>query len=733
MKSKFVNFHHSTNIVKAKQAVSVTQAVVVGLNQCNDDNVVWLEMDDDSQISHLRQILLSLDASSFQKTQLIIEHNTSSPNSLPQPKAKTSASRTASVDNKAQNPSINKQYVTRQSNSFAQRFTEALHSSVKSEKMASFNSLVQNSMESSSVSKHEFEYNRDVLNIITLLDTGGQPEYIHLLPTVNIHPMVNFVVHDLSRSLEDQVLVEFSKHGKHIFEPYHLKYSNMDMIKFLMSSINDSLERSSQIPELVTIPGKKNNSSYLCCIGTHADKVGPSIIQGIDSQLTAMVDNLDCKASVWQNENSGILFPVDNTTAGNDTKEDPMANYIRNTIDKLATDKDIYEVPITWMLFELEIHSNSDKAYISFNDCCDIAKQTNLMSNIEEVKNALKYHHLLGVLLYYPDVPGLCNYVIIHHQWLFDKISSIVYFALKYSCDKHATNNLKYHGLLTKELLQKLDYNEELKEEYFIALLVGMKIIAPIQRKGSDSEDYFIPYILPAYTIQSYCDDILSQYGLLQGEPFLIQFVSNLLPRGFFCCLVVQVLQQLPKGWNHLIAQKDTHHTFSNFITLKIRGAYFLSLLDKFSYLEIQIRHQKQKNYQQFPVHFEVQHIITEAIESICEQLNYDYGRIQFGFHCKCGKTDEAHIAVITKLTPPFGYYAMCRHGSMNDTKLMHEHIVWLIQVIVTNPSICTRSYVYYIITQTYYFIQEAEQIDSPNCYVHSNEAVQSSDSGRLK
>ena len=49
-----------------------------------------------------------------------------------------------------------------------------------------------------------------VLNIITLLDTGGQPEYIHLLPTININPTVTFVIHNLTKSLDDQVSVEYS-------------------------------------------------------------------------------------------------------------------------------------------------------------------------------------------------------------------------------------------------------------------------------------------------------------------------------------------------------------------------------------------------------------------------------------------------------------------------------------------------------------------------------------------
>ena len=685
MKSKFVDFHHSTNIVQAKHTISVKQAVVAGSNQCDDHNVVWLEMDDDSQLSHLRQILLSLDSSSLQKTQTIREQKMPSTTPLPQQKAMAYVSPTASVENKAQKLSIKKQYVTHESRSITQWVTGLLQSQdpVKSDKMASFDSLVQNSMESNIVFKHDFMYNRDVLNIITLLDTGGQPEYIHLLPTVNIHPMVNFVVHDLSKSLEDQVLVEFSENGKHVFEPYHLKYSNLDMIKFLMSSINDSLERSSsQVPQLVTIVGK-NNNSYLCCVGTHADKVGLHIIQQIDAELTAVVEKLDCKAAVWENTEGGVLFAVDNTTAGDDNKEDPLANLIRSKIDTLAADKDIYELPITWMLFELEIQQvccNKHKAYISFEDCCTIAQQINLISSIEEIRSALIYHHLLGVLLYYPDVPGLCNYIIVDHQWLFDRISSIVCFTFKHTSNKVAKNNLKYNGILTKELIQELHWQEELKEEYFIDLLVEMKIIAPIKREGSTESDYFIPFILPTYTIQSQSSDILSKYGCLQGEPLLIQFISNFLPRGFFCCLVVQILQQLPDSWGHLYTQKDVRHTYSNLITFQFQSAYSLSLMDKLSYLEVQIRHEESDYYHRFPVHIQVQEFLISALEVVCEKLTFHSGRLRYGFHCACGEYSDEHIAVPTRATPPFDY-ASCRHGSTTSTKLKEGHTIWLGEV----------------------------------------------------
>ena len=682
MKSKFVNLHHSTNIVQAKHAVSVKKAVVLGSSKSDDKSIIWLEIDDDSQISQLRQILFALNVSSPPKVEL--NKKPSSVSQSPQP-----SNITLPNTSNTQEVSCIKQceVETQQNISVARRVTKMFQrvakKSVKTEMLTSFNTLVEDGFESTKPEQNLIEFG-EILNIVTLLDTGGQPEYIHLLPTVNVHPMVTFVVHDLSKHLENQVLVEFSEHGKLIFEPYHLKYSNFDMIKFLMSSINDSLERtSSQVPQLVTIPGK-NNQSYICCVGTHADQVDYNVIQNTDSQLTAMVEKLDCKAAVWLNKDDGVLFPVDNTTAGDNFNEDPIANLVRNKIDSLAAHKDVYELPITWMLFELELRqlcSNDDRAYISVQECAFIATTSGLIADEDEVRSALTYHHLLGVLLYYPEVDGLCDYVIVDHQWLFDRISSIVCFTFKHSnSNLHAKNMLKHQGILTKELLQELDWKEELKEQYFIALLVEMKIVAPIKREDGDGENYFIPYILPPYSDQSKHEDMLSQYGFLQGEPLLIQFKSNLLPRGLFCCLAVQILQQLPLGWSHHLTRKDVYHTYSNLIHFRLDNAYTLSLMDKLSYLEVQIRHKERDYYCKFPIHIKVQDILANALITVCEQLSFDYGRLQYGFYCQCKDYTDCHIAFLTRQTPPFDY-ALCRHSSAIPTKLGEGHTVWLIDV----------------------------------------------------
>ena len=647
LKKKFNKLHNSTNIVNSKRAISIRaqKAALIASTESSQDTI-WLEMNVHSEISHLRSVLLTRNSSGLisAKSELFNQF--------------------------ANNARFQSQ------TSITQRFSGLFQSSVKTSKLQSFDMLVENES-TRDLTAHPGE----VLNIISILDTGGQPEFIHLLPTVNINPTITFVVHDLSKSLEDQVLVEYSEHGKHIFIPYHLQYSNLDMLKFLFASINDSLERPpSKISQLVTIPGR-DDTSYMCCVGTHADKVSYSDIAKIDKILTNLVEKMDSKAAVWQNENGSVLFPIDNTTAGNDF-EDPSAEYIRNEIEALASKKDFYELPITWMLLELEIRQvciKREKAYILFEECVSIASQSKLITDVKQVKSALLYHHLLGVLLYYPDVPGLCDYVIIDHQWLFDKLSQIVCCTFRSSSNIHAVNRLKHSGILSKELLRELKWEDELKDDYFISLLIVMKIITSVPREDGNGEDYFIPFVLPTIASLPAKNEILSQYGYLQGEPLLIQFVSKLLPRGFFCCLIVEILQHLPNGWSHLTSQKYTCHTYSNLITFILPHSYFLSLLDKLSHLEVQIRHEKFQYYEECPIHLSVQDVLACSLEIVCEQLNFNCGRLQYGFHCQCGQSYDEHMA-FTTLSPPFDY-AFCSYGSLASLKLRHTHKVWLTEV----------------------------------------------------
>ena len=626
--------------------------------------ITWTELDSELEISHLRSILLPKPLT----TPTTPQATKSQPSPFPEKMISPPPSEPIATINQYKSPKP-------QQSAIKQFFTGLFIDSIKDSNLSTFDSIVDATVTESNPIAYQ---PGEVLNIITLLDTGGQPEYIHLLPTINIYPTVTFVIHDLSKSLSDQVLVEYSQHGKHMFTPYHLSYSNLDMIKLLMSAANDSVERpTSNILGLVTTLGI-NTKSYICLVGTHADKVPTQVKVKVEEELDSLVNMTHCETAVWQNASGKVLFIADNTTAGRNNYEDPVANVIRNKIEKLANYKDIYELPITWMLLELEIRhacSKKEKAYISLQDCVTLARETGLMSKVEKVKRVLLYHHLLGVLIYFEEVPGLCDYVIVDHQWWFDKLSSIICTTFqRASLDHLAVQKLKYQGLLSKELLQYVEWKDDIKEEFFLSLLARMRIIAPIFTAKKEIEEYFIPFILPTCNFKQN-NKLLYQYGHLQGEPLLVHFQSGILPRGMFCSLIVELLQHSPKGWHPHFSHEGVHHTFSNLITFQLHEGYSLLLLDKVSYLEVQIRHPERDFC--VSIHNRVYNCLVHALTEVCIHLNFDSERLQYGFVCQCGKGIDNHIAVVPDITSSM-YYAKCCLNSLHLVKLDSSHLIWV-------------------------------------------------------
>ena len=663
MKKDFTKDHHSTNVVHTNHAVSFRIATFQESSEDNDE-VTLVELDSELEISYLQSVLLP---ETLSKQRL--------------PVSSTGAAERVTVitpPSSAEAP-IKPQYQSKsprkQQSPLLNWFTGLFISPIKDSNLSTVDSLL--TMKSFNSCAPSYQPG-EVLNIITLLDTGGQPEYIHLVPTINVNPTITFFVHNLSKGLGDQVLVEYSQDGKHVFTPYHLSYSNIDMIKFLMSTVNDSVERPvSNISHLqvVVTPGG-DDKSYICMVGTHADKVSQIDKENVGEKLTALVNKTQCHASVWYQENKSVLFSVDNTTAGSKYWEDPVAKDIRNRIEILASKKEVYELPITWMLLQLEIRqvcSKRGKSYISFSHCVTIAKESGLISNIEEIKSVLQYHHLLGVLLYFHEVPGLCDYVIVDHQWWFDKLSSVICITFQEDfLDYQAVRKLKYQGKLSKELVKHVEWKDDIKEEFFFSLLIRMKIITPVDNKQDCTEEYFIPFVLSAYNLQQE-NKILSQYGYLQGEPLLIQFYSGLLPRGLFCSLLVQLLQYPLKGSEPHFSKGDTQHAFSNLFTFSLPNAYSISLLDKLSYLEVQIRHPEKAI--DIPVHAKVYNYLMYVLTDVCNHLKFNFERLQCGFLCKCCKNTEDHIAIL----PPISsmVYAKCSIDSICQMKLGSSHFIW--------------------------------------------------------
>ena len=515
----------------------------------------------------------------------------------------------------------------------------------------------------------------EIWDILTLLDTGGQPQFINLLPAVNSSATITFVVLNMLggvKHFEERVQVHHYKDGSKSYEPYPLNYTNKDLIKCLVGLLKDSVVRDISLPDVFVSSDATDRKPGLCFVGTHLDKIQPQDVDNISEKLEELVEQLEPNdnISIW---NLGrLLFAVDNTVAGTEQSlENSIANEIRTEVKKIMENKAVYEVPIAWIILELEIRR-----------LCSVNKESfMLLSEVEilyesilpgkdvksEVQSALRFHHMFGVLLYFHEVPGMKNFVISNPQWLFANLTNLVCCSFDNKIVNHKDlNEFKSKGILSNNLIKKLNTGclKGIKLEYFLELLKYLKIITPYP--NNNSTNYLMLTVL-----DSFKEDVLKHFSFLQmqGTELLMQLQSGTLPRGVFCCLVVQLIQQNSETWKLQVSFNNRRCIYQNLVVFCTHFGHYVFLHDKVTHLEVQIR--QKETYRS--IHLDVLQSLTQALQDIGFCMNTT---VKYGFYCNtCLKPIMTLTEEHVNEQKPFPRGLLCDKDGC--TEFTTSHMIW--------------------------------------------------------
>ena len=536
----------------------------------------------------------------------------------------------------------------------------------------------------------------EVWDILTFIDTGGQPQFISMLPAINNFAMITFIVHKMiggKESLTQKVMVRHrNKDGQDSFNEYLHEYSHLQLIKTLMSYASSML-----LPDKAFLDefkestsgahDKKTNTSSISFVGTHSDNVSENDIKEIDDELSKAIEDSDIiNIKPHLSKNYQYLVPVDNKTQNkqlisisNRQYTDPSE--IRKYIHKWLQKQDMFSVPIQWLLLELEIRKvciNRKCSFITYNEVLELSRNKSLGEN-DFIKNGLRFHHLFGVLLYFEEVEGMCELVITDHQWLFKKLTDIVLYSFEDNFDDRLDLiNCESRGIFKESLLDKLDISADFKKssvdtqmidpkKLFLNLLQHLRIIASL---NEDPTQYFMPSLLKSCDLTNLQSKIpgtskymIEKSKIKHSEPLLIQFRSldnaNCFPRGIFCFLVVQLIHST--NWEVDIPAHDNLLSF-----IKKDTAHYITLIDKIFFLEVQVTHNESDCN---PVHDDVFFKITDALSEVGNRLNIKI-KLEYGFLCKT--CENAHISLLEE---PYNY---CFCINKKPTKVEDSHKVWL-------------------------------------------------------
>jgi len=351
------------------------------------------------------------------------------------------------------------------------------------------------------------------MKLLTIVDTGGQPGYIHLLPVFNCpteaasSSTFNFIVHNMTRRLDEPVIAQYqknyckkendSKNENDNKEEYELPYTNYELIKQLTSIASEILH------------SKCNSKSYIGFVGTHKDRLAgndlETTITSLNQKLSEIVQQQNC-GDITISPDNGHIFQVNNKTAGSEN-EDEVAEIIRNKIQTVKQDE--YPLPIFWVVLELEVKlfcESEKREYISVTEYFNIAQSRASITDESSIKFSIQFFHQMG---HYTE---LSDYIIVNQQWFYFQLSKIIGFHSKNVLADKTRKNYKTQGILPAKELD-VEMEGDLKLSHFFELLCNKKIMARYENQGE--EYYYIPYFLP------YSQPYEDKYKFLLLEPGL--------------------------------------------------------------------------------------------------------------------------------------------------------------------------------------------------------------------
>ena len=683
MNENFQPLHISTEVLKPQQVTIAMKAMVF----CNDDDEVQFEkINLDKEISQLQSYLLK----EYIK-----------PTASPQ---KNSSQDKPSADNLLKTHDAS-------ATPHQKKFSQA----PSRDKPTSENS----------VNKKPPEV---VWDMLTFMDTGGQPQFVSMLPAVNSFAMITCIVHKMTtggqNSLNKIVKVQYgNEKGEISYKPHPHKYTYLQLIETLISYASNILLPDKTLLDKVKIENIQYENRSILLVGTHSgdNKLPKNDITIFDEEFYKLVKKSSVKhIKPYLNKNYQIIVPVDNKkqckrhtnnpssvifkpiprfiknrfqaknrhllTVKEDTRRYTMPSKIRTYIKKFLDKQHIFHVPIKWLLLEIEIRKVCQQRncnLMSYDDVLKIAKDKKLgydgefgvnvnIDSEQFIKQGLRFHHLFGVLLYFEDVNGMENLVITNHQWLFNKLSKIVEYS--FTCDTLEEKEDLKNGIFKKALLSSdcLDISKDFEDSQ-----IDIKSIDPINgflklleylRIAAPLNENAIKYFMPCLLDSCELTDLkekVPEYKTNDIEPLLIQFKS-----------IDNETYLFPRGaFCFLVVElmlskrwELCGQAYVNLLTLIITDtAHYITLIDRIFCLEIHVTCKNNITDQD-----EVRKIVTLALQTVAKKLKINCN-LCHGFKCPCQGIEKMHISYLREENDK-----ICYCSGKLPTYLTDSHKVWL-------------------------------------------------------
>ena len=558
------------------------------------------------------------------------------------------------------------------------------------------------------------------LTMVNMVDVGGQPAFLELCPAFTTGPALYFVFFRLDKDLKAKNEVKFqSADGKEVI--LNSSYCTQTVIHQALSSIacfgsHATAETESKKLALSNVFGRA------LLFGTYKDEAKKIDISQMNNTLQEQFEKTELyKQSLLLKASGKNIFYSLNNMTGNESEMSPIRNDIENIIKKNFPP---LPIPASWLMFRV-ILLLLKKPIVTIAECRSIANHFSMTTPVREA--IWFFHHNIGSLMHYPDIPSMKDIVICDTQVVFDTTSELIIDTFKienrdsqipqgaiddfhkngrfslahinhrseashrdnWLSLKQLVDLLKHHNIIA-EINPNQDSPEQLesnKEQTLPHFTANQTSSAQAKADPKISAQTTNPiYMMPA-VLQDASEEELELSSKQEAAPLIIQFLSGFIPFGVFCASVANLIARQDSMGS--MKWKLHGQPMKNKVTFSIEKTFHATLISRPQNLEIRVerRPQGRSEYLLSNICSTVQQTVVKTLKAVITKMKYKaFAKTEapvcateqsFEFAFTCCLEDKSHSDHFMKVgKDKKGYYGECPKDS-TDLHLKKEHLMW--------------------------------------------------------
>ena len=479
-------------------------------------------------------------------------------------------------------------------------------------------------------------------NFVHFIDSGGQPQFLDVLPVFLRNTSVCIFVMRLCEALDQLPIVGYYKKGCPVGKTHPSARTNEEIFQQVVRTLHSFRSmKSANKPPKVLVVGTHKDLEHEC----------PQSRKEKNKKLNSMLSP-DLQEHVIYSKRTldELIFAMNAKNPGYEDKK--VAEEIRRVIMEECAGEP-HPIPLRWYLFMQKLQKMAKglgRKVLKKSECIRIASTVGC--DVASCEAALEFFNDLNQVFFFPLI--LPDVVFVDPMVLIEKITELVLFSYELRGGSPDEDKVKAtggewkkfrdFGRVTEKFLKSfpVHYHEDVfTAKELIRLLCNLLVLGELSK-----EEWFMPSLL-----RSLCKFCLKEHSSSGRQAMAIHFPDSGPQNGIFCSLnsfLPSPANTHPMPWKIACRKGEPICVMRNIATFQVPGIPgTVTVIDQFKHFEVNVN-TRPSIVQKLWSH--VRTAVFAGLEKASDTIGYVTGKPQPAMLCPA-HPEEDHLATVDEET----------------------------------------------------------------------------------